>query len=356
MGSKKACEHYWKPFKNDCEEFLGCFQQTETVRYEEFSVIWREMDFSSVFFGNQSHHEKKSFTRLALTIVCNYFIPPYSFQIRVGALYMLYALYNQQLVWPKEKIRVALKDWFQIQQFIAEAKTCQHLDVVYIFCRLLSDKAFYFTAMPKKLTFESSDRVQHDVNEDFRARKDKVAELASFEMLEEIANVHRHYERMKNSLLPPSAGVTLQNLAGAVQKCTLEYKQWQEQIAAARSKDATKKDANQKSESSDRADMLAAIKSKSYGLLTKESRSRRHRQIERVTTGYGTEFRFHRKKKPPSLRARTYRTLGDPGESEQTQEWLLSVMAEDKNARKSCLEINGLCSYLCYDVVSKMYF
>lgn len=35
-----------------------------------------------------------------------------------------------------------------------------------------------------QLTFESSDRVQHDVNEEFRARKDRVAELASFEMLE----------------------------------------------------------------------------------------------------------------------------------------------------------------------------
>lgn len=34
-----------------------------------------------------------------------------------------------------------------------------------------------------QLTFEASERVQHDVNEEFRARKDRVAELASFEML-----------------------------------------------------------------------------------------------------------------------------------------------------------------------------
>lgn len=58
-----------------------------------------------------------------------------------------------------------------------------------------------------------------------------VCNVVYFKCVQEIANVHCHYERMKNSLLPPSAGVTLQNLAGAVQKCTLEYKQWQEQIA-----------------------------------------------------------------------------------------------------------------------------
>lgn len=52
-----------------------------------------------------------------------------------------------------------------------------------------------------------------------------------FVNVQEIANVHSHYARMKNSLLPPSAGVTLQNLAGSVKKCTLEYKQWQEKIA-----------------------------------------------------------------------------------------------------------------------------
>ncbi|XP_065113276.1 snRNA-activating protein complex subunit 1a [Paramisgurnus dabryanus] len=335
MGSKKACEHYWLPVKNDCEDLLGRFQQTESVRYEEFSAVWRGMDFSSLFYGHQSIHEKRSFTRLTLTVAYNYLIPPYSFQIRVGALYMIYGLYNQQLVWPKEKVRIAIKDWCHIQQLIADAKSCKHLDVAYIFFRLLSEKAFHFTAMPKKLTFISGDRVQHNVNEEFRARRDNVAELASAELLEEIANVHGCYEKMKNALLPKSAGVTLLNLAGALKKCTFEYQQWQERAAAARTKNAKKKEASNKSESSNRADLVASIKTKSYGHLTKESRSRRHRQTEMAMTSPGTdEALFGRKKKPPSLKARTYQSLGNPGETEQTKEWLLSVMEEDKNALK----------------------
>jgi len=46
---EKQSEHYGAHFKSDCEELLGRFQQTDTVRFEEFSAIWREMDFSSVF-------------------------------------------------------------------------------------------------------------------------------------------------------------------------------------------------------------------------------------------------------------------------------------------------------------------
>ncbi|KAF4099407.1 hypothetical protein G5714_019533 [Onychostoma macrolepis] len=91
MSRKKLYEHYWAPFKSDCEELLGRFQQTESVRFEEFSAIWREMDFSCVFFGTQSDHEKRSFTQLTFTIAYSYLLPPYSFQIRVGGLYMIYA-------------------------------------------------------------------------------------------------------------------------------------------------------------------------------------------------------------------------------------------------------------------------
>ncbi|XP_051951380.1 snRNA-activating protein complex subunit 1a, partial [Xyrauchen texanus] len=282
---EKTCDHYRLPFKTDCEELLGRFQQTESVRYEVFSAIWREMNFSSVFFGNQTGHEKRSFTRLTFTTVYNYFLPPYSFQIRVGAMYMIYGLYNTQLVWPKETIRVALKDWYEVQKLISEAKSCQHLDVVYIFRRLLSDKVFTFTAMPKQLTFEASQRIQHDVNEEFRARSDRVAELASFEMQEEVANVHNHYERMKASSVPTSVGVTLLNLTSLLQKSTLEYQNWQHKNTAAKDKDSKKTETTQKSESSDRADLLAAIKSKSYGHLSKESKSRRHRQKKMLVSG-----------------------------------------------------------------------
>lgn len=337
MARKKASEFYWvPPFKSDCEELLGRFQLSESVRFEVFSAIWRELDFSSVFFGISSKSEKRSFTRLTFTTAYSYLLPPYSFQIRVGALYLIYGLYYMQPAWPKEKIRIALKDWYDLQKLVADAKSCQHLDIVYIFKRLLLEKAFYFTALPKKLTFQSSERIQHHVNEEFRGCRDAVGEVASVDMLDEIANVHGHYERLKKLSLPTSLGVTLINLTDSIGHCVLEYRKWQEEIAAAKKKDSKQTETTQKSESTSRADMLAAIKSKSCSHASKGTRSRRHRPVEIATTSNSGSDQALLKShvRPPSLKTRTYNHFGKPGEPEQTKDWLLSVKEEDTRALK----------------------
>lgn len=46
--------------------------------------------------------------------------------------------------------------------------------------------------------------------------------------MQEIANVHGHYERLKKSSVPTSSGVTLLNLTDLLRKCTFEYQQWQQ--------------------------------------------------------------------------------------------------------------------------------
>lgn len=38
-----------KQVKLDCEELLSRFQKTESVRFETFSTLWREMKFSEIF-------------------------------------------------------------------------------------------------------------------------------------------------------------------------------------------------------------------------------------------------------------------------------------------------------------------
>lgn len=36
--------------KLDCEELLGRFQRTQSVRFEVFVNIWREMEFAKIFW------------------------------------------------------------------------------------------------------------------------------------------------------------------------------------------------------------------------------------------------------------------------------------------------------------------
>ena len=71
--------------------------------------------------------EKNTFTKEALTLAWRYFLPPYTFQIRVGALYLLYGLYNTQL---------CLKDWDEILKFQQDLINVQHFEAACIFRKL----------------------------------------------------------------------------------------------------------------------------------------------------------------------------------------------------------------------------
>ncbi len=92
----------------------------------------------------------------AFRIATDFFLPPYELQYRVGALYILYALYETQPHKPKYKIRMCLDHWRSAKHLMETLKCQGHLDAVYIFNQLKMNKAFIFTAMPKKMIFHSS--------------------------------------------------------------------------------------------------------------------------------------------------------------------------------------------------------
>lgn len=46
------------------------------------------------------------FLENCLNIACQFLLPPVHFQVRVGALYLLYGLYNTQPCVPKVKVRI----------------------------------------------------------------------------------------------------------------------------------------------------------------------------------------------------------------------------------------------------------
>lgn len=134
-----------------------------------------------LFCSGTVKRKKRTFSRLILDTAYSFFLPPYSFQIRVGGLYLLYSLYQCQTASPSEQvrntqhtvgqmlnkvllldiqsllcfwlqIRLALKDWEEVKKFEKDAVDAQHLDVVYIFRQLMALKAFSFTAMPTQVS------------------------------------------------------------------------------------------------------------------------------------------------------------------------------------------------------------
>ncbi|XP_073427132.1 snRNA-activating protein complex subunit 1 [Dendrobates tinctorius] len=278
--------------KEDCESFLGFFQATDTVRFEEFLSIWKGLKFHTIFYGGMRSLESNRFTREVLSVASTYFLPPYTFQIRVGAMYLLYGLYNTQLCQPKQKIRLSLKDWTDVEQLHQEIISAQHLDAVYIFRQMRRMRAFYFTAMPTMLTFKSQRSIQPEVSkEEFLEKKDRVADLITSESLEEIMNIQEHYQKTKCHLSygksQPDKTLNLikEDFTDNLQSLVEGYQFWKQEKRAPRTNnDDEQEGTSQESEGSERARHLAQLKSKTYSAVTQAVKSRRHRQVEMLTS------------------------------------------------------------------------
>uniref|UniRef100_A0A8C4MH27 Small nuclear RNA activating complex polypeptide 1 n=1 Tax=Equus asinus TaxID=9793 RepID=A0A8C4MH27_EQUAS len=277
----------------DCEALLSRFQETDSVRFEDFTELWRSMKFATIFCGRMRNLEKNTFTKEALALAWRYFLPPYTFQIRVGALYLLYGLYNTQLCQPKQKIRVALKDWDEILKFQQDLINAQHFDAAYIFRKLRLDKAFHFTAMPKLLSYRMKKKIQRaEVTEEFKDPNDRVMKLITSDVLEEMLNVHDHYQNMKHIISAdksnPDKALSLikDDFFDNIKNIVLEHQQWHKDrknpSLKSKGKDGEeKREGNsQESERCERAESLAKIKSKAFSVVVQASKSRRHRQVK----------------------------------------------------------------------------
>ncbi|XP_077421646.1 snRNA-activating protein complex subunit 1b [Vanacampus margaritifer] len=332
----------------DCEELLARFQQTDSVRFEVFSKFWREMKFGHIFFG-AAGCEKRAFSRLLLDVTAVYFLPPFSFQIRAGGLYLLYSLYCCQTASPPVRIRVALKDWEDVLTFEKDALGARHLDVVFILRRLLFHKAFHFSATPTLLTFRRSKKeARSHLRNKFVARACGPHQLIDRDMLEEVSNVQRLYEQLKSSVYSQAQrdrlGLDLmgKKLPARLRGHVLTFHSWQkrkQQDGSDLDQDAGEGTSRQ-AESSRRAQLLTSIKSKAYGQAAEVRKSRRHRQVE-VDAGEqsGPALpKVRSRSGKMSLKARTKQNLrigGDQSAAASTRIHRLSVLdAERPEANK----------------------
>lgn len=90
-----------------CFQICGaCFCLTDFVNLCFYSYLLLTCFLFVYFSGRIRALERNKLTKKTLELAQQYFLPPYAFQIRVGALYLLYGLYNTQLCQPKQKVSV----------------------------------------------------------------------------------------------------------------------------------------------------------------------------------------------------------------------------------------------------------
>lgn len=352
MPPKKLpyCDFFDEALTRDVEELLLRFQGADSVRYADFSHIWRQMSFADVFVGICRSSEVKSFSRVALATAVKYFLPPYSFQIRVGGLYLMFGFYHTQLVDPPVNIRLALKDFAAVQKFLKDSVGAGHYDIVYIYERLVAAKAFHYAAMPHYLHFQKQKKPKKDsVCASFLGRTSAVQEFISLDLLEELSNIQTHYTKLKESTgeVGPRIDMIQRDLVPSLEKSMAEFMAWQQKTFSQpqneRNSDDDEEEEEEKKkrrgrvESSSRVRLLHSIKQKSFQNVKVESKSRRHRQTQVVdSSGSGAEQVPEGPKKwqrPPSLRARTWKSLGVPEEETKTHAWLLSAPQDWESKR-----------------------
>lgn len=331
-------DFYYRPLVEDVEELLARFQHTDTVRYEVFSAIWREMKLSDISFGIGRAGDMKRFARTTLATAMKYFLPPYSFQIRVGGLYLLYGFYHTQLAHPKVQIRIPLRDWPSVQNFLRDSLESSHLDVLYIYQKLSADKAIHYTAMPHYLAFQ---RQRQQVKEppmcaEFLGRTTAVQDLVSSDFLQELSNIQSQYVKMKEvAKVGSEVSIVHQNLDTCMNETLLEFLTWQQknfpQPGNEREQENSGSDEEKlnRVESSSRARLLSSIKQKSYRSVQVATKSRRHRQSQlddSASSGVEQSQEAEpRRRRPLSLRARTCQSFGVKDVKRECQAWLLSV-------------------------------
>ncbi|KAF6730684.1 snRNA-activating protein complex subunit 1 [Oryzias melastigma] len=180
---------------------------------------------------------------------------------------------------------------------------------------------------------------------EFLKRTTAVQDLMSADLLDEVRNIQTHYEKLKADTVQVSsqATMTLPDFHQRLQACMSEFLTWQEETFPSKTHKNSKDDEDspeeeeeeeeeeeKEKESSRRARLLSSIKQKSYSSFQKAPRSRRHRNAEipdqpssgsEQVQGAATS----QSKKAPSLRARTWMSLGKGEKDSKSHPWLLSI-------------------------------
>ncbi|KAL8615808.1 hypothetical protein ACOMHN_048516 [Nucella lapillus] len=147
------------------------------------------------------------FMEECMKVAVKMFLPPYGFQARVGALYLLYGLYLTQPCLPKVKIRVTREDWEHVKSLEDEFKRQSHHDTNFILQKLLLDGAFYFCAVAQEARsrYSQSEETNKSMAESLREDRQRIDSLFSDEILEQLGMIHGRYHKQKVRVAGPDA-------------------------------------------------------------------------------------------------------------------------------------------------------
>lgn len=194
--------------KTDLELLLSQFTNSKSVRYTEFAKIWCQMGFPTIFCGWAKDEALREMVETAFKLIVGYWNEIYTFQVRMGGLYLMYAFYFCQPLDPPQKVRLTQSQWVAGRKLLATIEDQKHLDAAYVYHKLHFYKAFYFVMAPQQYQIAPTRRSTRDDltkkeydPEPSQPRSTSVHNVFPAALVNNMESLHAHYREMKNKFI-----------------------------------------------------------------------------------------------------------------------------------------------------------
>ncbi|XP_055526826.1 snRNA-activating protein complex subunit 1 [Wyeomyia smithii] len=199
-------------FREDCFAFLSEFSKHQSMDFYYFCHEWKRVNFQYIFHGRNTDFEMVEFINEALLIVKQIFLCSKKPLEKIGAFYLLYALYFKQPTGQFCKIRVTLADWQEFKRFVRNpSPERESHEIAVILWKLFIGDGFRFVQDEKEHGYDSffvkglqtnrfddkvreSYKIIQDAEKDFRTMKSSSGLFTALDALE------MAYNEMKESL------------------------------------------------------------------------------------------------------------------------------------------------------------
>ncbi|XP_074660331.1 snRNA-activating protein complex subunit 1-like [Tubulanus polymorphus] len=191
----------------DLQKLCRRFVSSDSIRYEQFAEIWRDMKMPQIFWGRRMKESLIEFIEETF-VVAKEFLSFKSFQANLCGLYLLYGLYHTQPHVPKLKILMEPEQWKCYLKFLDLVTKKGHLDIEFIMRKMILSKCFYFSATERPVRnfwVEKDARMQKSNDGGSSIVKSEINDLVHCDLAIQLNAVHEQYYKMKCMLAGPTA-------------------------------------------------------------------------------------------------------------------------------------------------------
>ncbi|GFS65593.1 uncharacterized protein TNIN_248051 [Trichonephila inaurata madagascariensis] len=192
-------------FLTDAEKLLGDFVKENSMDFSVFAELWKKHKFSLIYLGRPNEKELNEFTR-EIFYLSTKFLYSTSLLYQVGGIFLLYALYRNQVLSPPAKIRILSDQFKSILSLRDTVAACESRSLHYVINYLI-ENSFDFVAYPRLMgplsvsNAEVPDKILSEFNSSIQtAMESELTEFVDSNLLKEIDELYAQYVEACQSL------------------------------------------------------------------------------------------------------------------------------------------------------------